>query len=131
MTELPQLRVAGRVLDANLHLFDRQLMDVDDVPIGVVDDIELTGVVRGELVEPGSPRPRIGALVANSGFWTRLFGGRPPSRRLHRVPWSAVSSIGTAIDLGVSGGRFDLVWSEAWVRDHVIARIPGGRDAPE
>ena len=130
MSELPKHESAGQVLDVNLHILDRQVLDRDDVPIGHVDDIEVEGIERGRDLDPGSP-PVIANLVLNSGLWPRMFGGRPPGSRLHRVPWSAVSAIGTAIELGEPGSSFDVTWPERWVRDHVIARIPGGRHAPE
>ena len=33
--------VAGRTLDAQLHLLDRQVLDSDGVPVTTVDDLEL------------------------------------------------------------------------------------------
>ena len=130
MPELPKHESAGQVLDVNLHILDRQVLDNDDVPIGHVDDVEVDGLERGSVADPQSA-PVVTNLVLNSGLWTRIFGGRPPSAKLHRVPWSAVSNIGTAIELGRPGSAFDVTWTEHWVRDHVIARIPGGRHAPE
>ncbi len=130
MPELPQHDVAGRVLDLDLHILDRQVLDNADVPIGHVDDVEVAGVERGRELDPDSP-PVVTNLVLSSDLLSRVFGGRPPESRLHRVPWSAVSAIGTAIDLGEPGSSFDVTWPERWVRDQVIARIPGGRHAPE
>jgi sporulation protein YlmC with PRC-barrel domain len=130
MPDLPRYEVAGQVLDVNLHILDRQVLDNDDVPIGHVDDIEIDGVERGRELVPDSP-PVITNLVLNSGILPRIFGGRPPHSRLHRVPWRTVTAVGTAIELGEPGSAFDVTWPERWVRDHVIARIPGGRHAPE
>lgn len=130
MPELPRYECRGQVLDANLHVLDRQVLDNDDVPTGHVDDVEIEGFERGGRIDPDSP-PVVSNLVLSSGLWTRILGGRPPSARLHRVPWSAVSNIGTAIELSRPGDDFDVTWTERWVRDHVIARIPGGRHAPE
>ena len=130
MPELPPYESAGQILDVDLHVLDRQVLDNADVPIGHVDDIEVDGIEPGRELDPDSP-PVVTNLVLNSGLLPRIFGGRPPEARLHRVPWSAVSSIGTAIELGVPGTSFDVTWPERWVRDHVIAHIPGGRHAPE
>ena len=130
MAELPTYECPGQVLDLNLHILDRQVLDNDDVPVGHVDDVEVDGLQRGGELDPHTP-PVITNLVLDSGFLPRMFGGRPPSTRLHRVPWSAVSKVGTAIKLGQPGSAFDVTWPERWARDHVIARIPGGRHAPE
>ncbi len=61
---------------------------------------------------------------------TRIFGGRPPSSRLIRIPWKDVADVGVAIKLGVSGENLDAGWVERWIRDKIIARIPGGRHDP-
>ena len=112
---------AGRVLDAQLHLLDRQILDADGVPVTTVDDLELDGHDPDQPMEPGAPAPWISAL---------LFGGRAPASRLLRVPWSAVSKVGTVLSLGVRAESLDASWTERWVRDHIIARIPGGQHDP-
>ena len=120
---------AGRVLDARLHLLDRQLLDVDGVPITTIDDLEVLGV-------DGDPDPVGGdavltSLLTGSVLGTRIFGGRPPSSRLERIRWSHVSDVAAAVHLSIHGGELDATWVERWVRDHVIGRIPGGRHDPE
>ena len=130
MPELPAYEIAGQVLDVNLHILDRQVLDNDDVPIGHVAGVEVDGIEPGRELDPASP-PIVTNLVLNSGLWPRMFGGRPPESRMHRVPWSAVSTVGTAIELGEPGSSFDVTWPEHWVRDQVIARIPGGLHVPE
>jgi len=130
MARLPKHDSPGQVLDLNLHILDRQVLDNHDVPIGHVDNVEVDGIESGRELDPDSP-PVVTNLVLNSGLWPRMFGGRPPRSRMHLVPWSAVSSIGTAIELGQPGSAFDVTWSEHWIRDQVIARIPGGRHVPE
>ncbi|WP_127125930.1 hypothetical protein [Georgenia sp. SYP-B2076] len=124
-------RPAGQVLDARLHLLDRQVLDVDDVPVSTVDDIDIAGLEPGR--RPGHEAgevPYIAALLTGPVLGTRIFGGHPPSHRWLRMPWSDVSNVGVAVSLGVRGENLDLTWFERWVRDHVIARIPGGRHAP-
>jgi hypothetical protein len=53
LTPLPPL--AGRLLDAQLHLLDRQVMDNDGVPVTTVDDLELSGPALDVELEPGTP----------------------------------------------------------------------------
>jgi hypothetical protein len=125
------LRYDGQVLDAELHILDRQVLDVDDVPVTTVDDLELTDVPWGEPIPPGTPAPVIDAILTGPVLGTRIFGGRPPSSRLIRIDWRHVKEIATTVHLGVSGEGLDATWTERWVRDHVIARIPGGRHDPD
>ena len=129
MTYDPDPPQPGRVLDARLHLLDRQLLDVDDVPVTTIDDLEVLG-------PDGDPDPIGGSAVLTSlltgpVLGTRLFGGRPPSSRLERIAWTHVADVGTAVRLGIRGEELDATWVERWVRDHVIGRIPGGHHDPE
>jgi hypothetical protein len=127
---LPAPQVAGRVLDAQLHLLDRQVLDHDGVPVTTVDDLELSGPAVDVEIEPGTAAPVVTALLTGPVLGTRIFGGRPPSSRLIRVPWTDVASVGVVVRLGVSGQGLDADWVERWVRDKIIARIPGGRHDP-
>lgn len=114
---------AGRLIDARLHLLDRQVLDVDGTPVTVVDDVELT--------DPGEGgAPRVVALLSGSVLNTRLLGGHQPASRWYRIPWSAVRRLGVTLDLSVRGEELDVTWTERWLRDHLIARIPGGRHDP-
>ena len=123
--------LAGRLLDAQLHLLDRQVIDVHGAPVTAVDDVELSEVVLDEDLPPDTPAPVIVALLSGPVLGTRLFGGRPPESRLIRTPWSAVYEIGVAIKLAVAGEVLDVTWTERWVRDKIIGRIPGGRHDPD
>lgn len=127
----PAVSYAGQVLDAELHLLDRQILDRDDVPVVTVDDLELTDIPYDQPIDPGTPPPVITALVSGSALWTRMFGGRPPRSRLHRIPWSDVARVDIVVSLGVPGEQLDVTWVERWARDHIVARIPGGRHDPE
>jgi hypothetical protein len=121
----------SRFLDAQLHLLDRQVLDVAGIPVAVVDDLELSDVPAGGELPVDTPPPVITALLSGPVLGTRIFGGRPPKSRRHRTPWTAVSKVGVVISLAIPGETTDLTWTERWVRDHVIARIPGGRHDPE
>jgi sporulation protein YlmC with PRC-barrel domain len=126
----PPPPLAGRLLDAQLHLLDRQVMDNDGVPVTTVDDLELSGPALDVELAPGTPAPVLTALLTGPVLGTRIFGGRPPSSRLVRIPWEDVAEVGVVLKLGVGGGNLDATWVERWIRDKIIARIPGGRHDP-
>lgn len=121
----------SRHLDARLHLLDRQLVDDDGDPIGIVDDLELSGLDVGGDIADGTPPPRVTALLSGQVVTTRIFGGAPPRSRLQEVPWQLVSAVGVTVRLAPTDLTFDVRWVERWLRDHIIARIPGGRHAAE
>ena len=120
----------GRWLDVQLHLLDRQVLDVDDVPVAVVDDLELSEVPFGEQIPIDTPPPVITALLSGAAIATRIFGGRPPESRMQRTPWDDVVDIGVVIKLAVGSDALDLAWTERWVQERIIGRIPGGRHIP-
>lgn len=134
MNTVPRLApvppTAGRTLDAQLHLMDRQVLDHDGVPVTTVDDLELSAPEAETEIPEGTPAPVITALLTGPVLGTRIFGGRPPSSRLIRIPWKDVADVGVVIKLGVSGDNLDAGWVERWIRDKIIARIPGGRHDP-
>lgn len=118
----PEPPQPGRVLDARLHLLDRQVLDADGVPVCTLDDLEL---------DDDGPTVTISALLSGPVLGTRIFGGRPPTSRWYRLPWHDVADIGTAVHLGVRGSGRDVTWLERWTRDHIVARIPGGLTDPD
>jgi hypothetical protein len=122
---------AARWLDAQLHLLDRQVLDVHGVPMAVVDDLELSDVPVGQQIPIDTPPPVITALLSGPVLATRIFGGRPPDSRMQRTPWTAVAEVGVVIKLAVDQDTRDVAWTERWVRDRIIGRIPGGRHIPE
>lgn len=126
----PAPAVSGRVLDAQLHLMDRQVLDHDGVPVTTVDDLELSGPALDTEIPPGTPAPVITALLTGAVLGTRIFGGRPPSSRLIRISWKDVADVDVVLRLGISGESLDAGWVERWMRDKIIARIPGGRHDP-
>jgi len=134
MTEHRELarppRVAGRILEAGLDLLDRQILDPEHVPVSTVDDLEITTPNDLAHLDPDRP-PVIEALLTGPILMTRIFGGRLPDSRFLRIPWKAVADVDTVVKVGVPADSLDASWTERWVRDHVIARIPGGRHDPE
>ncbi|WP_372698143.1 PRC-barrel domain-containing protein [Arthrobacter sp. JSM 101049] len=122
---------AGKVLDAVLHLLDRQIYDTDGLVVSVVDDIEISLPDEGKPILPGAPAPEITDLLMGPTLGTRLFGGQPPLERMMRIPWSDVARVGTVLVLRNRAEGLPVRWVEHWLRDHVIARIPGGRHDPE
>lgn len=46
----------GTLIDARLHLLDRQVLDRDDVPVTVVDDLALSGPADRPLTGDDPPR---------------------------------------------------------------------------
>jgi len=116
--------------DARLHLLDRQVIDVHGVPLTAVDDLELTDV-NGPSLPPGTPAPEVTSIISGASLGTRIFGGRPPLDRMHRIEWGAVFDVGVVVRLAVDGETLTVTWAERWVRDRIIARIPGGRHDPK
>jgi hypothetical protein len=131
MSELPRKRHRGELLDARLHLLDRQLLDDDDAPVGIVDDIVLDGVEIDDDIPDGADAPRAIALLSGQVVATRIFGGFPPRARLQEIPWKLIASVGVVVRLKPTDMTFDADWMERWLRDRVVKHIPGGRDAAE
>ena len=115
-------------------LLDRQILDRDELPVGNVDDVELTVARDGTLM--------VTALYAGAQAWGERLGGRigatitglaarlqrrtPPGPI--RIPIDLVREIGSAITLSVSRDLLAEPELEAWLREHVIKRIPGAKD---
>jgi hypothetical protein len=131
MTDLPNIPHRGRLLDARLHLLDRQLLDDDDNPVGIVDDVELTDFDMDEDIPVGAQAPKVTALLSGHVLATRIFGGEPPRSRLQEIPWNLVARVGAVVKLKPTDTVFDVGWVERWLRERIIKHIPGGRHAAE
>lgn len=127
----PPPRYDGQVFDARLHLLDRQVLDRDGVPVTTVDDLELEGPLSLGEVEAGLRPPRLVALLDGSSLITRIFGGRPPSSRLERIPMTSVDRIEIVITLSTAADEEVATWTERWLRNRIIRHIPGGHHDPE
>ena len=129
--ELPAKRHRGRLVDARLHLLDRQLLNEHDDPVGIVDDLELSGVELDRDVADGSPAPQVTALLSGRVVATRILGGAPPRSLMQQIPWKLVDAVGVVVKLKQTDETFDVDWVERWLRDRIIRHIPGGRHAAE
>ncbi len=122
-----------------MHLLDHQLVDRDGRLSGKIDDLELTKTAEGVVY--------VSAVISGPGaLWYRL-GRRRLGRWLRwhvaaatsgdepdpdRIPIARVSDIGSAVTITIGQPALASAAAEHWVRDHVIAHIPGSRhDADE
>jgi sporulation protein YlmC with PRC-barrel domain len=128
----------ARVLYANLHLLDRQLIDREGKLCGKIDDLDLeedpdTGalVVTHLKSGPGALALRLG--WTRVGEWLERFTDwAAPIDRPDpvRVPFASVADLGSAVRLGLDRHEVASYASEKWVLDHLIGPIPGsGHDA--
>jgi hypothetical protein len=130
--EVPQELLAG------LQLLDRQLIDVDGLLAGKVDDLEL------EFRDPDDDLPVVVSILSGPDALAGRVGGRfgrwigVLHRRLHeahpdaaRVPFELVSRIREEVELRTSRSELESNRSEKWARDVVVSKIPGARHAPE
>jgi hypothetical protein len=129
--ELPAKRHRGRLVDARLHLLDRQLLNEHDDPVGIVDDLELSGVELDRDVADGSQAPQVTALLSGRVVATRILGGAPPRSLMQQIPWKLVDAVGVVVKLKQTDETFEVDWVERWLRDRIIRQIPGGRHAAE
>lgn len=123
-------------IHASLDLLDRQIIDSEEELVGKVDDVELT--------DPADGPPRVVALLLGAEAYGRRLGGRlgrwvsAAGSRLAgtsepiRIPLDLVDTIDVSIRLKVPAAEIDRVETlDHWLRDHLIARIPGAGRASE
>jgi hypothetical protein len=124
---------AGKRFSADELLLDRQIFDVDEEPVGMVDDLELTApddggppVLTAILCGPTALGLRIGGRI---GRWWSAIGRRlrPDDEAYpNRIPIHQVGAVDrTKLTLTVSRDRLDADRMRDWTRDHIIGRIPG------
>ena len=112
------------------ELLDRQILDRDGQDVGKVDDVEFqvdeNGVpyLSALLVGPHALGPRLGGWLGQlvSGIAARLDRDRPGPIR---IPYDAVEKADNAVHLKIRRELLPEPKLEAWLREHVIARIPG------
>lgn len=127
--------MAGRRLDAHLHLLDRQVVDPDDRLVCKVDDLELelapdgNAYITAILVGPRALGPRLGGRL---GRWVSSIAARLSNDAGPRtIDFAHVIDIGSSIKVNRSRPDLAVDPLERWVDDRVIARIPGSRHASE
>jgi sporulation protein YlmC with PRC-barrel domain len=124
----PDDNASGRTIDLNLHLLDRQVVDRDGLLVCKVDDVEFERGDDGNLyvatilVGPRALAARIGGRI---GRWMHGIAERLSTGEISRIDMSMVSEIGSAIKLSASRADLDVDPLEDWVREKIIARIPG------
>ncbi|HEX6871851.1 MAG TPA: hypothetical protein VF163_12195 [Micromonosporaceae bacterium] len=123
-------------LRLEFHLLDRQIVGRDGLPIGKCDDLELadpdggppvvTHLLVGQRVLGERVKGALGRVLV--GLARRLGGtGRSPVR----IPYHLVDEVGSQIRLTVAAGTLTEAPLEAWLRDHLISRLPGARHADQ
>src|SRR5689334_1181372 len=113
-----------------LDLLDRQILDRDGRPVGKVDDVELarrpdgTLEVAALLVGQEALGDRIGGHL---GAWIAGTARRlAPDSRLRpiRIAFDLVSSVDSAVNLGVHRELLPGAPPESWLSEHLIPRVP-------
>src|SRR5689334_10851848 len=126
---------AGRILHAQLHLLDRQVVDHrTGRMVAKVDDVELdlggeVPVVTALLSGPGAWGPRLPGLLGRTVTGTHRRLGPTGDPGPVRIDWSHVVEVNSAVHVD----RTDLgpgVLAH-WLDEHLISRIPGAGHAPD
>jgi sporulation protein YlmC with PRC-barrel domain len=113
------------------ELLDRQVLDRDGEPVGKVDDVELTYDADGSawvsalLLGQEVLGERVGGLLGRciAGAARRLSG--EPDRPPMRISIDLIAELTSSITLSVKRDLLPEPPLEAWLRDRLIARIPG------
>jgi sporulation protein YlmC with PRC-barrel domain len=130
---------AGRRVWAALELLDRQLVDRDGRLAGKVDDLEF------DVPDNGEELPTLTAILSGPGALASHIGGAPgqwlaamerrladePETTPARIPYELVTDIDSAVQLNAGREDLDSNRAEQWVRDVIIAKIPGSGHATE
>ena len=118
-------------LQLGRQLLDRQIVDRDGRLVGKVDDVEFAVDADGY--------PYVAFLLTGQAALARRIGGRtgrflvavadrladdPPVRPL-RIPFAQVARIDSAVRLRIRADELPRPPAEAWLRRHLIDRIPG------
>jgi hypothetical protein len=129
---------AARTMWAALQLLDRQLRDRHDALCGKVDDVELsygdepnvlyaTAILSG----PGRLARRMGRRRLGEWLVEFIAGMTEDHHDPSRIPFRSVQRFGPVIDLAADAGDLAAQATGRWIRDHVIAHIPGSDHASQ
>lgn len=135
MTEARDNGASGRILHAQLHLLDRQIIDhrsgrmvakVDDVEIDLSGDQPM---VTALLTGPAAWGPRLPGLLGRmvTSVHRRLHPDDGPEPNV--VDMAHVVEIGSAVE--VDDTDLGTKALDTWVREQFIDRIPGAGHATE
>jgi sporulation protein YlmC with PRC-barrel domain len=112
-------------------LLDRQILDRDGQPVGKVDDVELTvdddgtAHVAALLVGQQALGRRIGGWLGRCVENTARRLAPEPDPAPERIPIDLVATVDSAVNLSVRRELLTDPPLETWLREHLIARIPG------
>lgn len=123
------------VLDVAQLLLDRQIIDVEGLPVAKVNDLELAPPAGGGpplltaiLCGPTALGPRIGGRL---GAWWVAVGRRfrPVSEvAAPAIPFDLVAKVSTTeLRLSVPVDHLPINRFTDWVREKIVFRLPGGR----
>jgi sporulation protein YlmC with PRC-barrel domain len=115
-------------------LLDRQILDRDGQDVGKVDDVEFrlgddgAAYLTALLVGPQALGHRLGGWL---GRWISGVAGRldRDGSGPIRIPYDQVDRVDSAVWLKIRRELLPEPTLETWLREHVIARIPGSGDA--
>jgi hypothetical protein len=126
----------GRRLYGALHLLDRQIVDVDGLMAGKVDDVELEPSEDGDtfhvvaiLSGPGALGPRLGGRLGR--FVAAVHRRLAEEPRPAKVSFGVVTEVDNHVTVGLSRDDLESDRAEAWTRTHVVDHIPGADRATE
>ncbi|HET9654402.1 MAG TPA: hypothetical protein VFP72_03555 [Kineosporiaceae bacterium] len=120
-------------LDVDRWLLDRQILDVDGVVVGTVDDLELTDPAPGAAPEltgllcgPAAMGPRIGGRL---GVWWSVIGLRmrnTADTEPARIPVAEVAGAQpSGLRLRMHRDAVGTLALAYWTREKIVRRIPG------
>jgi len=115
-----------------LRVLDSQIVDAQGKMCGEADDLQL-------MLSRGNAAPYVSAVLTGPGALAHRIGGRPGLwiesvyKRMHpahepapaSIPFDVVRDIGNHVQLSVPRSQLDISGFEDWVRDRIIAKIPG------
>lgn len=120
----------GSEMDVVREVLDKLLVNRDHFPMGRVDGIIvemregrpplLTCIETGPAVSARRISKRLARKL--SAFVPKRGPRRDPS---FRIPWSRIRHVGVEVEVEIDARETPAAAWEQWIRDHVIARIPG------